>query len=170
MQRSFWKTLHVLTLWSYEKRHKQGNRFRSSPVSVPATSYSSITNAAFVILLTIVTTAHWLIVTLLTHISKLGGQVSVYVGECFCLRAYPYILFILDAQGGSRKASDRQGLELKMLVSGAGEMAQWVRAPDCSSEGPKFKSQQPHGGSQPPVMRSDALFWCVWRQLQCTYI
>jgi hypothetical protein len=27
----------------------------------------------------------------------------------------------------------------------AGEMAQWVRAPDCSSEGPKFKSQQPHG-------------------------
>ena len=25
----------------------------------------------------------------------------------------------------------------------------------CSSEGPKFKSQQP------PVMRSDALFWCI---------
>jgi hypothetical protein len=25
---------------------------------------------------------------------------------------------------------------------GAGEMAQWVRAPDCSSEGPEFKSQQ----------------------------
>jgi hypothetical protein len=23
-------------------------------------------------------------------------------------------------------------------------MAQWVRAPDCSSEGPEFKSQQPH--------------------------
>jgi hypothetical protein len=44
---------------------------------------------------------------------------------------------------------------------GAGEMAQWVRAPDCSSEGPEFKSQQPHGGSQPSVMRSDALFWCV---------
>jgi hypothetical protein len=34
---------------------------------------------------------------------------------------------------------------------GAGEMAQWVRAPDCSSEGPEFKSQQPHGGSQPSV-------------------
>ena len=30
---------------------------------------------------------------------------------------------------------------------GAGEMAQWVRAPGCSSEGPEFKSQQPHGGS-----------------------
>jgi hypothetical protein len=44
---------------------------------------------------------------------------------------------------------------------GAGEMAQWVRAPDCSSEGPEFKSQQPHGGSQPSVTRYDALFWCV---------
>jgi hypothetical protein len=52
----------------------------------------------------------------------------------------------------------------------AGEVAQWVRAPDCSSEGPEFKSQQPHGGSQPSVTRSDSLFWSVWRQLQCTYI
>jgi hypothetical protein len=43
----------------------------------------------------------------------------------------------------------------------AGEMAQWVRAPDCSSKGPEFKSQQPHGGSQPSVTRSDAFFWCV---------
>jgi hypothetical protein len=34
-----------------------------------------------------------------------------------------------------------------------------VKSTDCSSEGPEFKSQQPHGGSQPPVMRSDALFW-----------
>jgi hypothetical protein len=38
---------------------------------------------------------------------------------------------------------------------GAGEMAQWVRAPDCSSEGQEFKSQQPHGGSQP----SDHEIW-----------
>jgi hypothetical protein len=43
----------------------------------------------------------------------------------------------------------------------AGEMAQWVRAPDCSSEGPEFKSQQPHGGSQPSVAIADALFWSV---------
>jgi hypothetical protein len=47
------------------------------------------------------------------------------------------------------------------VLSGAGEMAQWVRAPDCSSEGPAFKSQQPHGGSQPSVTRSDSLFWSV---------
>jgi hypothetical protein len=35
------------------------------------------------------------------------------------------------------------------------------KSTDCSSEVLEFKSQQPHGGSQPPVMRSDALFWCV---------
>jgi hypothetical protein len=45
-----------------------------------------------------------------------------------------------------------------------------VKSTDCSCKGPEFKSQQPHGGSQPSVMRSDALFWCVWRQLQCTHI
>jgi hypothetical protein len=33
-----------------------------------------------------------------------------------------------------------------------------VKRTNCSSEGPKFNSQQPHGGSQPSVMRSDALF------------
>jgi hypothetical protein len=43
-----------------------------------------------------------------------------------------------------------------------------VKSTDCSSEGPEFKSQQPHGGSQPSVMGSNALFWCVWRQLQYT--
>jgi hypothetical protein len=41
---------------------------------------------------------------------------------------------------------------------GAGEM---VKGTDYSSEGPKFKSQQPHGGSQPSVMKSDSFFWSV---------
>jgi hypothetical protein len=50
---------------------------------------------------------------------------------------------------------------LKKERKRAGEMAQLVRAPDCSSKGLKFKSQQPHGGSQPSVMRSDSLFWSV---------
>jgi hypothetical protein len=36
-----------------------------------------------------------------------------------------------------------------------------VKSTDCSSRGPEFKSRQPHGGSQPSVMGSDALFWCV---------
>jgi hypothetical protein len=46
------------------------------------------------------------------------------------------------------------GRSVKMRIQGAGEMAQWVST-DCSSEGHEFKSQQPHGGSQPSVMRSD---------------
>jgi hypothetical protein len=33
-----------------------------------------------------------------------------------------------------------------------------VKSTDCSSEGPEFKSQQPHGGSQPSVMTSDPLY------------
>jgi len=31
------------------------------------------------------------------------------------------------------------------------------KSTDCSSRGPEFNSQQPYGGSQPSVMRSDAL-------------
>jgi hypothetical protein len=45
-----------------------------------------------------------------------------------------------------------------------------VKSTDYSSRGPKFNSQQPRGGSQPSVMRSDALFWCVWRERQCAHI
>jgi hypothetical protein len=36
-----------------------------------------------------------------------------------------------------------------------------VKSADCSSEGPEFKSQQPHGGSQPSITKSDALFWSI---------
>jgi hypothetical protein len=36
-----------------------------------------------------------------------------------------------------------------------------VKSTNCSSRGPEFNSQQPHGGSQPSVMGSDTLFWCV---------
>jgi hypothetical protein len=39
-----------------------------------------------------------------------------------------------------------------------------VKSTDCSFEGPEFKSQQPHGGSQPSVMRSDTLFWCCLKR------
>ena len=33
-----------------------------------------------------------------------------------------------------------------------------VKSTDCSTGGPEFNSQQPHGDSQPTVMVSDALF------------
>jgi hypothetical protein len=60
--------------------------------------------------------------------------------------------------GGLKKMNGGLALESRTR---AGEMAQWVKAPNCSSEGPEFKSQQPHGGSQPSVRRSDSLFWSV---------
>ena len=35
-----------------------------------------------------------------------------------------------------------------------------VKSVACSSKGPEFNSQQPHGGSQPSVMRSGyEVFW-----------
>ena len=33
-----------------------------------------------------------------------------------------------------------------------------VKSTDYSSRGPEFNSQQPHSGSQPSVIESDALF------------
>ena len=63
--------------------------------------------------------------------------------------------------GEKTENPDGNNNDVFKTLMGAGEMAQWVRAPDCSSEGLKFKSQQPHGGSQPSVTRSDALFWSV---------
>ena len=43
----------------------------------------------------------------------------------------------------------------------AGEMAQRIRALAAIpySRGPEFNCQQPHGGSQPSVTKSDAFFW-----------
>jgi hypothetical protein len=45
-----------------------------------------------------------------------------------------------------------------------------IKRTDYSSSGPEFNSQQPHGGSQPSVMGSDALFLCVWREQLYTHI
>jgi hypothetical protein len=43
-----------------------------------------------------------------------------------------------------------------------------VRSTDCSSRGPVFISQQPHGGLQPSVMGFDAFFW-VWLKTATVY-
>ena len=39
-------------------------------------------------------------------------------------------------------------------------LKRWLNT-ECSSGGLEFNSQQTHGGAQPPVKESDALFWCV---------
>ena len=36
-----------------------------------------------------------------------------------------------------------------------------VKSTYCSSRGPEFNSQPLYGGSQPSIMGSDSLFWCV---------
>jgi hypothetical protein len=36
-----------------------------------------------------------------------------------------------------------------------------VKSTGFSFRGLEFKSQQPHGGSQPSIKGSDALLWCV---------
>jgi hypothetical protein len=52
-------------------------------------------------------------------------------------------------------------VEKEIRKSGGWRDGSVVKSTDCSSRGPEFKSQKPHGGSQPSVMRSDALFWCI---------
>jgi hypothetical protein len=53
----------------------------------------------------------------------------------------------------------RQSLVIKERKTATKEESKWVwsygpevKSTDCSSEGPEFKSQQLHGGSQPSVM------------------
>jgi hypothetical protein len=65
----------------------------------------------------------------------------VYRGECY------------HRQG----RLNEETLSLKIKPR-AGEMAHGLRALTIQDKGPEFKSQQPCGGSQPSVMRSDALF------------
>jgi hypothetical protein len=61
----------------------------------------------------------------------------------FSLSFYFYLFFIFRKEtGGWRDGST-------------------VKNTDCSSEGSEFKSQQPNGGSQPFVTRSDTFFWSV---------
>jgi len=62
---------------------------------------------------------------------------------------FPYCLNLLS-----------QTPSLLETVLGAGEMAQWLRALTALPDGPELNSQQPHGGSQPYVMGSNAFFWC----------
>jgi hypothetical protein len=45
----------------------------------------------------------------------------------------------------------------KEMRVGAWRDASVVKSTNCSSEGLEFKSQQPHGDLQPPIMRSDLL-------------
>jgi hypothetical protein len=47
-----------------------------------------------------------------------------------------------------------------------------IKSIGCFSRVPEFNSQQPHGGSQPSLMDSDALFWYagVYKDITLIYI
>jgi hypothetical protein len=81
------------------------------------------------------------------------------LGRQVDLCEFEAIYKLTPGQPGLHSYTEKPCLKKKRFW--AGEMAQWVRAPDCSSKGQEFKSQQPHGGSQPSVTRSDSLFWSV---------
>ena len=98
--------------------------------------------------------------------SLLTPHLQVYFGLCFqkvefvvAEKAWHWVaragsdLITSQLYPGSREQTENKAKGLARCLSGKGT--------DCSSRGPEFKSQQPHGGSQPSVMRSDALFWCV---------
>jgi hypothetical protein len=59
--------------------------------------------------------------------------------------------------GESESQTKLRGYMSSCLKKQKTGLVRWL----CSSEGPEFKSQQPFDGSQPPIMRTDALFWCV---------
>jgi hypothetical protein len=52
------------------------------------------------------------------------------------------------------------GCAQKFLIEGWRD-GSMVKSTDCSSRDPEFNYQKPHGGSQPSVIGSDALFWYV---------
>ena len=98
--------------------------------------------------------AHWVSIYLSCHVSR--SLELVRSKHCVLLSVHP----VLPWDGYSYiKSSDR----------GAGEMAQQLRT---LSALPKVLSSNPSNqvvAHNHPAMRSDALFWGVWRQLQCTY-
>jgi hypothetical protein len=62
----------------------------------------------------------------------------------------------LDYRVSSRTASATQ----RNPVSKGGGCS-GVKSAGCSSRGPEFNPQQPHSGSQPSIIGSDAPFWHV---------
>ena len=77
-------------------------------------------------------------------------KIAIYLHK----RAYgsiPWINLLISDRGFNYRS-------IKTVTLG-GRDGSVVKSTNYSSEGPEFKSQQPHGGSWPSIMRSDILFW-----------
>jgi hypothetical protein len=59
---------------------------------------------------------------------------------------------------------------IKNLVFGGWRDGSAVKSTDCSSRGPRFNSQHPHGSLQPSIIGSDALFWYLKTATVYSYI
>jgi hypothetical protein len=58
----------------------------------------------------------------------------------------------------NKQACQQYSLFLKALLVGWKDGSE-VKSTGCSSRDPEFNSHKPHSGSQPSIMKSDALFW-----------
>ena len=74
----------------------------------------------------------------------------------------PIIIPTVNGRGGML-SMDGPFLALENTMLGGWRDGSVVKSTVCSSRGREFNSQQPHGGSQPAIMRSGALFWPVGR-------
>jgi hypothetical protein len=90
----------------------------------------------------------------------LSSFLSSFLLKMYVYDVFPNCLYMPCAQGDQKRVSNPLELELTVVVRSWRD-GSVVKSTDCSSKGPEFKSQQPHGGSQPSVMRSDSLFWGV---------
>jgi hypothetical protein len=57
------------------------------------------------------------------------------------------------------KRKEKKGRKGKEKQKGDRRDGSVIKSTDCSSRGPELQFLQPHGGSQPSAMGSDALFW-----------
>jgi hypothetical protein len=88
--------------------------------------------------------------------------VCVHVCVCVCVCVCVYILSGLHTRGKHRPKSYKQiniadvvrEYHFSRLRDGSE-----VKSAGCSSKGPEYRSQHPHGGSQLLVMVFNALFW-----------
>jgi hypothetical protein len=97
-----------------------------------------------------------------------SGGLAVSAGLCHCCWFMFGIQTLLKWTAGI--LTMEIGITHQRTTSKGWRDGSEVKSTDCSSTGPEFNSQQPHITSQPSVMGSDALSWCVWRQWQCIHI
>jgi hypothetical protein len=97
-----------------------------------------------------------------SHLTVAPKRVNGSYPEFLLTLAVQYSLFSLPHSSLNSKQPQCKMFAIRTYNNGWRD-GPVVKSTGCSSRGPEFSSQQPHDGSQPFVMGSDTLFWCVWR-------